>query len=319
MKSKCPYCQSSNYQFLYSTYDIFENQYELVHCRTCSAIFLTPNPTKALLAKAYDDSYYGGSEEDEKFEGLVEKGLYYFRKRRARKVARLIGNKGNVLDVGCGNGQFLEQVSAFGNIQIFGTEMVGSSARRASKIRNIHLYVGELTREIYTEPFDLISLFHVFEHLENPQDYIKKIDTLLKPGGYLLMSFPNIDSWQARFFKSKWLHLDPPRHLFFFKPQNFKAIMAERGYDCVDEKHFSIEQNPFGAIQSWLNRFHKKRELLFEYLKGNEAYIKGVSLCLLKFEKLLFLLFTPVFIMVDWMASLFRKGATVELLFKKRV
>lgn len=319
MKSKCPYCQSSNYQYLYSTYDIFENHYELVDCKTCSAVFLTPNPSEALLAKAYDDSYYGGSEEDEKFEGFVEKGLQFFRKRRAKHVASIINNTGNVLDIGCGNGQFLKQVSAFGDIQIYGTEMPGSSARRASKLENIHLHVGELSSEIFSESFDLISLFHVFEHLLNPQQYLDTIDEVLKPGAYLLLSFPNIDSWQARFFKSNWLHLDPPRHLFFFKTKTFKALMDERGYDCISEKYFSIEQNPFGAIQSWFNRFHEKRELLFEYLKGNQAYVKDIPSWKLKIEKFLFLMLTPGFMTLDLVASCFKKGATVEMLFKKRV
>ncbi|RLD48878.1 MAG: hypothetical protein DRI94_11890, partial [Bacteroidetes bacterium] len=141
MESICPYCKSSDYINKYKTFDIFNNNYEIVKCNNCNAFFLTPNPTAELLAKAYDDSYYGGSQEDKKFEGFIEKGLTFFRKKRALKVTNLIGKKGKILDVGCGNGQFLEYVSQFGNIEIFGTEMPGSSAKRASKIKNINLKI----------------------------------------------------------------------------------------------------------------------------------------------------------------------------------
>ncbi len=319
MKSTCPYCKSSNYIELYSTYDIFDNHYQMVSCSSCKSVFLTPNPTDELLAKAYDDSYYGGSDEDEKFEGFIEKGLDYFRKQRAKKVAGLINNSGRVLDIGCGNGQFLEQVKDFGQIEIFGTEMQGSSAQRAMKIEGLSLQIGELLEENYAKDyFDVVTMFHVFEHLKNSKQYIDIIDNILVKNGHLVISFPNIDSWQASFFKGKWLHLDPPRHLFFFTPKVFKALMDKRGYQLIEEHYFSIEQNPFGAIQSWLNLLHKKRELLFESLKGNKDYAKGTNSIILSLEKLLFIVLTPLFIVVDLLASLFKKGATVEFTFKKK-
>ncbi len=319
MKSTCPYCKVSNYTELYKTFDIFGNNYGIVKCKECNARFLTPNPNAELLAQAYDDTYYGGTEDEEKFEGFIEKGLNYFRKKRANKVAKLANTKGKVLDIGCGNGQFLEQVSQFGDIEIFGTEMQGSSAQRASKIKNINLKTGELSANDYSEnTFDVITLFHVFEHLINPQEYLEIIDNILKKNGHLIMSFPNIDSWQARFFKGKWLHLDPPRHLHFFTPKDFKKLIISRGYELIEENHFSVEQNPYGAIQSWFNLFHKKRELLFEYLKGNNEYIKDTNTTILKIEKLLFVGFTPLFIIVDSVATLFKKGATVEFVFRKK-
>ena len=319
MKSTCPFCKKQDYSIQYSTYDIFENNYEIVLCKQCKAYFLTPNPTDELLAKAYDDSYYGGAVDEEKFEGFVEKGLNYFRKQRAKKVAALIGNSGSVLDIGCGNGQFLEQVKRFGNIELFGTEMQGSSALRASKVDGLNLKIGELSEKDYAKQyFDVITMFHVFEHLKNPEAYLNIIDYILKTEGYLVVSFPNIDSWQARFFKGKWLHLDPPRHLFFFKPKEFISLMRNKGFELVNEQYFSIEQNPYGAIQSYFNLFHEKRELLFEHLKGNNKYTVGINPRLLKFEKVLFIVSTPLFIFVDLVAALFKKSATVEFVFRKK-
>ncbi len=319
MKQSCPYCKSNNYKEQYKTFDIFSNNYEIAKCNDCNAYFLTPNPTSELLAQAYDETYYGGSKDEEKFEGFIEKGLNYFRKKRAKRIAEYANKKGKVLDIGCGNGQFLEQVSSFRDIEIFGTEMQGISVQRASKVKYINLKIGELSSSDYQEnTFNVITLFHVFEHLIHPKDYLDIIDNIIKEDGYLIVSFPNIDSWQAKFFKGKWLHLDPPRHLHFFIPTDFKKILKYRGYELIEENYFSIEQNPYGAIQSWFNLFHKKRELLFEYLKGNEEYTKGTNSMILKIERLLFVVLTPLFIIVDAVASVFKKGATVEFVFRKK-
>ena len=319
MDNICTYCQSKSYTVQYSTFDIFGNNYEIAKCNNCQAYFLTPNPSKERLMQAYSDDYYGGAEDEEKFEGFIEKGLNYFRKQRARNVIRLTQGKGRILDIGCGNGQFLQHCSEISNVEIFGLEMEGSSANRAKKIKHIHLTIGELETDTYPkEYFDAITLFHVFEHLEKPIAYLDKIDQILKKEAYLTLSFPNIDSWQARFFKGKWLHLDPPRHLFFFSPKIFKALMQERSYDLLSEHYFSIEQNPYGAIQSWFNLFHKKRELLFESLKGNTQYTKNTNSTVLKIEKLLFVILMPLFIIIDILASVLKKSATVEFTFQKK-
>jgi 2-polyprenyl-3-methyl-5-hydroxy-6-metoxy-1,4-benzoquinol methylase len=319
MKSFCPYCKSESSEFLYQTFDIFSNNFEIVECSACKAVYLSPNPDSELLTKAYDDSYYGGQEDDEKFEGFVEKGLNYFRKQRAKKISNLVPKGSDILDIGCGNGQFLKEVQSIGQHKIFGTEMEGSSAKRASKIKDIKLFVGDLPKaEFSNHQFDVITLFHVFEHLQEPEAYLDIVDKILKPNGYLVISFPNIDSWQSLFFKGKWLHLDPPRHLFFFKPKHFKKIMHERGYSLIDEQHFSIEQNPYGAIQSWFNMFHKKRELLFEHLKGNNEYTKDCSRIILILEKLSFIALTPFCILIDSIAAISKKGATVEFVFTKK-
>ena len=132
------------------------------------------------------------------------------------------------------------------------------------------------------------------------------------------MSFPNIDSFQSQMFKGKWLHLDPPRHLFFFKPKDFVNEMKSYGFELVQETHFCTEQNPFGMQQSLLNLMTKKRELLYEHLKGNEEYVNGHSKASLFVQRSFFTLSYPLFVLSDAIESAFGKGATVEFVFKKK-
>ena len=111
--------------------------------------------------------------------------------------------------------------------QIYGVEMPGGSADRAKKIEGLTLKLGHLRiHDFEPNTFDAITLHHVFEHLTEPKRYLEIICEILKPGGHLVISFPNIDSFQSRFFKGNWFHLDPPRHLFFFTPDDFKKQIA---------------------------------------------------------------------------------------------
>jgi 2-polyprenyl-3-methyl-5-hydroxy-6-metoxy-1,4-benzoquinol methylase len=316
LKNLCGFCKEQKSEILYSTYDIYGNHYTLNQCNTCKSIFLASRPTTEQLSRAYDESYYG--EGEEKFDNSIEKVLDYFRKRRASLVNRYLNGRGKILDVGCGNGRFLSFVSQKGNYEIYGIEMDSSSAKRAARIPKIHLKTGLLKpNDFEPESLDAITLFHVFEHLTEPKETLQIISEILKKKGLLVMSFPNIDSFQSKIFKGRWLHLDPPRHLFFFKPLDFIKLMKRYGFKLIKENHFSLEYNPFGLSQSILNCLLKKREVLYEYLKGNTQYVKEYSMCNLFFQKLFFYLSYPLFICLDFFGSLVKKGATVEFLFVK--
>jgi 2-polyprenyl-3-methyl-5-hydroxy-6-metoxy-1,4-benzoquinol methylase len=313
----CGFCKAENSNVLYPTYDIFGNNYTINKCNECKAEFLAPRPDKERLNKAYSTDYYGTTETKFK-NSFVENTIDHFRSGRARKALKLAGKNSKVLDIGCGNGNFLKYLFRYGQCEVYGTEFDGGSANRASQIKEINIKIGEIKHEDYPDNFfDLITMFHVFEHLLEPKSVLKIIKDKLKSGGKLIISIPNIDSFQSKVFKGSWLHLDPPRHLFFFKPADFIEIMKGEGFDLQKVNYFSIEQNPFGMIQSILNKMQKKREVLFEVLKGNRAYASGYSPFYIFMQKAFFLFSFPFFIISDIFESLFRKGATVEMIFKK--
>jgi len=314
--SACIFCAHPISTALYPTEDLWGTAYELHKCNKCKTYFLNPRPTERMLEKAYDDSYYGLGEK--KFKGPFEKVLDYFRRRRAKRFSKLLENGDNVLDIGCGNGNFLVSLLKHGNYNLYGTELAGKSADRAQKIEEIRLHTGSLNRKNYEkESFALVTLFHVFEHLPNPRQTLEDIDYLLKDRGHVVFSFPNIFSYQSRFFKGSWLHLDPPRHLFFMAPSTFIALMQFKGYYLVSQKYFSPEQNPFGLVQSLLNKIMKKRDVLFEHLKGHTSYTKKYAGVPLLLQKIFFVFMMPPAFMLDALSSLTKRSATVEFVFRK--
>lgn len=315
---ECGFCKQKNSIALYPTDDITGKLYYIHQCVDCKAYFLAPRPTEQELRDAYQKEYYGQGEDKFK-EPWIERLLDSFRARRAKLITHHLHDKGRVLDIGCGNGRFLSIVHNHSKAGIYGIELPGGSADRAAMVPGINLKIGTLSADDFEEKsFEAITLFHVFEHLAEPKETLEIISRIIKPNGLLVMSFPNIDSWQSRFFRGKWFHMDAPRHLFFFTPNDFKDLMEGYGFETIAEKHFNLEYNPYGTQQSILNGFQKKREALYEYLKGNHSYVKGYSKFNITLQHAFFVCTGPLFVFMDMIEALFNKGGTVEFVLRKK-
>jgi hypothetical protein len=154
--------------------------------------------------------------------------------------------------------------------------------------------------------------------LTEPRKTLEIIHRILKPDGRLIMSFPNISSMQARIFKANWFHLDPPRHLFLMPTQSFINAMSEAGFVIEKSCHVSLEQNPYGFLQSFMNCFTKQRDVLYERLKGNRAYAPSFGKAKFIFQlACATILFFPEVIM-DIINSICKNGATVQYTMRKK-
>jgi len=313
---KCIACKSPDHRIKFDLEDQYGDCYQLLKCEACNCHYLNPPPNEWQLQRAYDEAYYGEGEENKKFSPLVERTLNIFRAAKAKKLSRKLKPGGRFLDIGCGDGELLMQLAKQSDYELFGLEIPGKAAERAVRREGIHLIIGELrTVNLPEDHFDGISLIHVFEHLSDPTESLQLISTILKKGGRLIIEQPNIESWQAKNFKDKWLHLDPPRHLNLMGPKALKKLLNQHGFKCVSESYFSPQFSPFGVQQSLLNLICKKREVLYEHLKGSKEYVKGYSKLNLFMQKLFHWLTFPLFVLTDLIASIFGKGGTMKMVF----
>jgi SAM-dependent methyltransferase len=92
--------------------------------------------------------------------------------------------------------------------------------------------------------FDLITMFHVLEHLKDPAGYLAAARRLLAAGGKLVVQTPNLDCWQYRLFGARWSGLDAPRHLYDFRLEDLRSLLENNGFRICRVKHFSWRDNP---------------------------------------------------------------------------
>jgi len=262
----------------------------------------------------YEEDYYGPN--NKKFDQVTELAVGWFVSWRASVLKRCVPAGGRILDVGCGRGNFLEVMAARG-FDVYGTEFSAVSAQRARMLFPDRIFLGEhATTELAEQQFDLITLWHVIEHLRDPYGTVCRLHKLLKPEGRLVLAQPNIDSWQARLGGAVWFHLDIPRHLYHFSPTTLAALLDQAGFRVERVSHLSIEQNPYGLTQTVLNRLGFKQNELYRILKEEKGFrrssLRGVAFLLAHY------LMMPIAMVLSSIESLFGRGGTFYLVAQKK-
>ena len=234
---------------------------------------LVTKPQPKNLDKYYQTSNY--ISHTDRSTNFFEKIYSIIKKYTLHKKTKLINQFSNngktLLDIGCGTGEFLVTAKKE-NWTIFGVEPNKQAREKAvSKTLN----VVENLEKLGQQKFNVISLWHVMEHLPDLKNQIKKITNLLAEEGTLIIAVPNFKSNDAIHYKEYWAAYDTPRHLWhfsqnaiseLFKEQNFKIIktlpMKFDSYyvSLLSEKYKNGKQNYFKAIyQGWLSNYKANR------------------------------------------------------------
>jgi len=282
----------------------------LVRCPACGLGYLDPQPDPEEMAPFYARDYYGG--ESAKFEPFVEALRDRLARARARRLLRGLPAGARVLDVGCGDGRLLAAFARLG-CEGVGTERQADHPRAGRSAGVAEILPGDLTEVDLPEGrFDLCVYWHVLEHLHDPAASLLAARRALRPGGRLVISVPNLDSLQARWARGHWFHLDLPRHLFHFSPASLAALLSRTGFRVTRLSHYSLEQNPFGLLQSALDMAAGDQggNELYEILKGTRP---GVPLGRRLLLRAAFALGMPVAAVLAWLESLAGRGGTIEM------
>jgi 2-polyprenyl-3-methyl-5-hydroxy-6-metoxy-1,4-benzoquinol methylase len=223
----CPICGHQSSEELLRAPDRFHGRsemYRLLKCSACSLVWLDNRPTPGQMGDHYgpdyDRSVAAAGDSPERWRG------------RVKEIAQhKIG--GRLLDLGCSSGGFLVAMKN-PSWELYGIEMSHSVASRAESASGAQVFVGDILDAQYPQAsFDVITCFHVFEHLYDPHAVLKKVAEWLKPGGIFYFMVPNIDSAGARIFRSYWYALELPRHLYHFSPKSIAELAKLVGLERV--------------------------------------------------------------------------------------
>ncbi len=232
-------------------------EHPLVRCAACGLVFLNEPPVRP----THDDPH--------RFGPLAEAVVHSFRAARARFAARLAPPGGRVLDVGCGRGMFLEEMKRRG-FAVRGTEASADLAAHAPA--GIPVDSREFAPGSF-EPgsFELVSIWHVLEHLPAPHLALRAAREVLVPGGTLVVAVPNFGSLQARCGGEHWQHLELPRHRFHFTPDTLRARLEAAGFRIERLRTGQWEMDPIGLLQSAWNRAGLPYNVLFDAARGRRG------------------------------------------------
>jgi len=204
--------------------------FTLVKCSDCGLAYLNPRPDKEEIKKYYEGYH---SRADAKFADIEQTEIWGIPWREAmrRKAMPILKHKtsGKILDIGCGDGSLLKYLKESG-WETYGVEFQESASLYARDVLGIDVFAGRLEDSDYPEEsFDVISLIHVLEHLPDPSSILKKVRSLLKKDGILLIEVPNFNSFEARVFRSKWVGIAAPLHLYQFTPRTLPLMLEKCG------------------------------------------------------------------------------------------
>lgn len=170
---------------------------------------------------------------------LFEKAYHVVRKLALKKKVDLINGfkpeEKTLLDIGCGTGDFLATAQEQG-WNITGIEPNDQARALANKNTSNKVFDNPEISKLKNERYDVITLWHVLEHLPDLEHHISEFKRLLKPNGYLVIAVPNFKSFDANHYKEFWAAYDVPRHLWHFSPKAIKLVFEEVNMTVVNKK-----------------------------------------------------------------------------------
>jgi len=239
-------------------------------CLACGGASLRTLPEAASQAELYQETYYeetsGG-----RFLGLAEKVVVGLKAFRYRAIAARSRGTGAILDVGCGRGDLLQLFRNHG-WRVKGTQVSRTAAEAARRLRGIDVAVGELPAlGLAHGSFDVVTFFHVLEHLEDPGAYVACARDLLADGGLLVVEVPNFRTLGFRLLGRRNLCFDHPHHLHFLTPASLAALVERCGFAVEERTYHSVEYSAFTTLQNALNLLPGEPNRLYRALMGNPA------------------------------------------------
>jgi SAM-dependent methyltransferase len=235
-------------------------------CAHCGLAWLLDPPAGDELAALYSTGFYEPG--PARLASLVEAGHIFNNTIRMRELRGL--KVGRLLDIGSGRGRFLGAAKAAG-WDVVGIEFEPGMAEASSRRFGVEVVVGDAVGADVRGPFDVITMWHVLEHLPDPRAAVDRAAGLLRPDGTLIVSVPNNDSLQARLGGDDWLHLDIPRHIYHFNPRSLTRLVERAGLHVDRIGHFYPEMEILGVIQTTLNRLGVEPDLLYRFAKRDRT------------------------------------------------
>jgi 2-polyprenyl-3-methyl-5-hydroxy-6-metoxy-1,4-benzoquinol methylase len=227
----CPVCENGqrHHYLTCKDYTVSGENFKIVACNSCGFLYTDPVPSPAHIGSYYQSEDYISHSDTKK--GMVSRLYHAVRRRSLRAKLKLIGGLTSgrkVLDFGCGTGAFLRECNRAG-WNTFGMEPDAGARNRVGGGMPVFSSFEDLRARL-GEKVDVITLWHVLEHLYNPGEFLQWARGTLAAGGSLVIAVPNYRSMDAQHYGKFWAAYDVPRHLSHFSRASMEALLRRQGF-----------------------------------------------------------------------------------------
>lgn len=232
---QCPVCNGHRLSVFLEIPDYFlsGDVFPLSECLDCGMLFTNPRPEDEMLGAYYKSDDYVSHSNTKK--GLMFRIYHLVRKynfaQKFRMISTLSPGK-KILDVGCATGGFLGYFKKRG-WQGCGIEPDAAARRVAIETEGLEVFDEDGLRSLPAKSFDVITMWHVLEHVPAPRERMQQLEALLKDDGLLVVAVPNPASFDAAHYGKFWAGYDVPRHLLHFKPKVAREFFTNVNFELI--------------------------------------------------------------------------------------
>ena len=275
---QCPVCDSESFTPFLTCSDFFVSgeNFQIKKCNSCGFKITENIEDEENIGPYYQSEEYISHSNTSK--GLVNSVYHKVRKYMLNQKRKLVEKvspeqKGNILDVGTGTGFFLNEMKKYG-WETTGTEK-SSEARQFSKSEfNLDIFPTEQLFGFKENIFDVVTLWHVLEHIHQLKSNMEAFHKILKREGKLIIAVPNNASYDAEHYREYWAAYDVPRHIWHLEPEQMERLGKKFGFELTE-----VHTMPFDSFYvSLLSEKYKKSKIAFinGVLHGTASWFSSI-------------------------------------------
>ena len=230
--SNCPVCQNNTFEKYLEVqdYTVTQEKFQVVNCKSCGFKFTNPRPDQNEIGEYYKaESYISHTNTSKGFMAKIYHAVRkYTLKGKLNLINSLYPQKGKLLDVGCGTGMFLNEARENG-WKVNGIEP-DLGARQIAEEINYTTIKTEILASFQNEQFNIITMWHVLEHVHLLNETVDWLKERLSESGALIIAVPNHESKDAEIYQQQWAAYDVPRHLYHFSQKSITQLFEQKGF-----------------------------------------------------------------------------------------
>ena len=236
----CPVCDSRDITPFLSCEDYLASKenFEIYKCNVCRFALTQDFPGEDVIGKYYDAPEYVSHSDTHK--GIINMLYHWVRKIALRSKSKIAVQyasckTGKLLDIGSGTGYFLNRMRELKWI-VTGVEKSDAARKYAKDKFDLDCQISDYLYDISANSKDVITMWHVLEHLEHLNKVLEHLHSILKDDGTLIIALPNKESLDAKYYKEYWAAYDVPRHLWHFSPSDFEHLVNRYHFELIETK-----------------------------------------------------------------------------------